>query len=164
MCMTIPEEGETMMVSRRDWLLLSAGMLVAGVPAHALLPSAPKPRLTVWKSPSCGCCKEWVKHMEQAGFEVVTKDQEDVQPIKRQYGVSSKLASCHTGVVNGYVIEGHVPGDLVQKVLKERPRIVGLAVPGMPAGSPGMEVGGRKDPFEVVAWDAKGNTTVYAKR
>ena len=153
-----------MKVSRRDWLQACAGVLVAGVPAQTLLAAAPKPKLTVWKSPSCGCCKEWVKHMEKAGFEVVTKDQDDVQPIKRQYGVSSKLASCHTGVVNGYVVEGHVPGDLVQKMLKERPRIVGLAVPGMPAGSPGMEVGARKDPYDVVAWDAKGNTTVYAKR
>lgn len=151
------------MVSRREWLLAAAGVLVAGVPASTLL-AAPKPRLTVWKSPSCGCCKEWIKHMESAGFEVIAKDQDDVSPIKRQYGVSSKLMSCHTGVVNGYVIEGHVPADLVQKMLKERPRIVGIAVPGMPAGSPGMEVGGRKDPYDVVSWDSKGNTKVYAKR
>ena len=103
-----------------------------------------------------------MKHLEANGFTVTSKDMDDVQPIKDDLGVSAKLASCHTAVVDGYVIEGHVPASDVQRLLKERPKIVGLAAPGMPPSAPGMDQPG-KTPYDVLAFDAKGNTTVWAK-
>ena len=125
---------------------------------------APAPVVTVYKSPSCGCCTKWVDHMRASGFEVVVKDMDDVTPIKNEAGVPKALRSCHTAVVSGYTLEGHVPADLVQKLLKEKPKsTAGLAVPGMPMGSPGME-GPRKDAYEVVAYGPDGKTRVYAKR
>lgn len=150
------------MVTRRDWLKLAAGTLAIGLPGALGALEAP-PTIAVWKSPSCGCCKNWITHMEQNGFRVTVHDVANLEPIKRQHGVTASLASCHTGVINGYVIEGHVPADLVQRLLKERPRIAGLAVPGMPQGSPGMETG-RKDAYDVIAWDARGRTSVFASR
>lgn len=120
--------------------------------------------VTVYKSPTCGCCTKWVDHMKAAGFEMVVKDVEDVTPLKEEAGVPAALRSCHTAVVNGYTLEGHVPADLVQKLLKEKPKnTAGLAVPGMPMGSPGME-GPRKDAYEVIAYTARGETSVYAER
>lgn len=121
------------------------------------------PALAVYKSPSCGCCRAWVDHMRKAGFAVTAHDVDDLSPIKRQFGVPEALESCHTGYVGGYVVEGHVPADVVRRALAERPGIRGLAVPGMPSGSPGME-GGRVDRYDVVAFDRAGTTRVYARR
>lgn len=132
-----------------------------GVAASAQT-AAPQPAIVVYKSPSCGCCKAWMDHLTENGFKVTGKDVDNVQPIKDDVGLPAKLASCHTAIVEGYVVEGHVPAGDIKRMLKERPRIVGLSAPGMPNGSPGMETG-RKDPYDVVAFDAKGNTTVYAK-
>lgn len=130
----------------------------------AVAPAAVAPVITVYKSPSCGCCAKWVAHMEQAGFTVDVHDMDDVTPVKDEVGVPKPLRSCHTAVVEGYTLEGHVPADLVQKLLKERPeQTAGLAVPGMPMGSPGME-GPTKDAYNVVAYTASGATSVYAKR
>ncbi len=128
-------------------------------------PAAPGvlPVITVYKSPSCGCCTLWVDHVKEAGFEVVVNDIHDLSEIKAGAGVPARLQSCHTAIVDGYALEGHVPADLIQRMLAERPAVAGLAVPGMPMGSPGME-GPRKDPYDVVTFDAKGETTVYAKR
>ncbi|HXI20308.1 MAG TPA: DUF411 domain-containing protein [Gemmatimonadales bacterium] len=136
-----------------------------GVSAAALPPSFHRtaPVVTVYKSPTCGCCEQWVEHMRAAGFTVKAVDVADVSPYMAELGVPRSLASCHTAIVDGYVIEGHVPADLVHKLLKERPKIAGLAVPGMVTGSPGME-GNRKDPYDVIAFDLKGKTAVYAKR
>jgi len=120
--------------------------------------------VTVYKSASCGCCKNWLEHMRSHGFEVKALDVEDLETVKKTYGVPTSLASCHTGLVGGYVIEGHVPGDVVARLLRERPKVVGLAVPGMPAGSPGMEQPGRRDPYSVVSFDAAGRQTVYERR
>ena len=95
-------------------------------------------QMTVYKSQYCGCCKTWIKHMEENGFEVKVVETEQLDPIKQQHGITPQLASCHTGVVNGYVVEGHVPAADVQKMLKEKPAIRGLTIPGMPANAPGM--------------------------
>jgi hypothetical protein len=103
-----------------------------------------------------------MEHLTENGFKVTGKDMDNVQPIKDDVGLPAKLASCHTAIVDGYVVEGHVPAGDIKRMLKERPKIVGLSAPGMPQGSPGMETG-RKDAYDVVAFDAKGNTTVYAK-
>ena len=118
--------------------------------------------ITVYKSPLCGCCTKWEKHMEANGFRVKSVKMDDVRPIKTRYGVAPSLASCHTAVIDGYVIEGHVPAADIKRMLKERPRIQGLAVPGMPSGSPGMEQG-YNDPYEVLSFDNAGNLSVYSK-
>lgn len=119
--------------------------------------------LTVYKSPTCGCCTKWVDHMRAAGFTVTVNDVKSVEPVKREHAVPTDMASCHTALVNGYVIEGHVPVDVVQRLLKERPKVSGIAVPGMPMGSPGME-GPRADNYNVFTFDADGRTAVYDRR
>jgi len=119
--------------------------------------------VVVYKSPTCGCCKEWVKHMQANGFTVVTHDVANIIPYKTVNGVPATLGSCHTARVDGYVIEGHVPANDIKRLLKERPPVVGLSVPGMPNGSPGMEQGGRKDRFDVLTFDKQGKTGVYAR-
>jgi hypothetical protein len=123
------------------------------------------PEVTVYKSPTCGCCAEWVAHLRRHGFRVKTEDVADVQPVKVRHGVPGGLQSCHTALVGGYVIEGHVPADLVERLFRQRPPVVGLAVPGMPVGSPGMEVpGARADRYQVVTFDRSGQTAVFATR
>lgn len=117
--------------------------------------------VTVYKSPTCGCCKAWMEHMEEAGFTVVAHDMNDVSPVKREHGVTGDLASCHTALVGGYVLEGHVPAADVKRLLAERPAVAGLAVPGMPMGSPGME-GMYSDKYNVVAFDTAGGRKVFA--
>ena len=116
----------------------------------------------VYKSPTCGCCKKWVKHLQDNGFEVKSHDVKNVVPYKIKYGVTRPLASCHTARVGGYTIEGHVPAADIKRLLKEEPKVTGLAVPGMPMGSPGME-GHRKDAYSVFSFDATGNMKVFAK-
>lgn len=126
---------------------------------------APKTAVTVYKSASCGCCKNWVEHMRKAGFEVTPLDVENIGEIKAKYGVPTEVASCHTAVVDGYVVEGHVPSDVVLRFLRERPQVVGIATPGMPVGSPGMEdPSGRTEPYNIVTFDKSGKHTVYDRR
>lgn len=143
--------------------LLFAGLAAAALPFAARAASA-LPSVTVYRSPTCGCCGKWVDHLRANGFEVTVRDVADVDAYKHKYGVPRNLASCHTALVDGYVIEGHVPADVVRRLLAERPEVHGLAVPGMPIGSPGMEQGNRRDPYEVVAFDQTGRVTVYARR
>lgn len=119
--------------------------------------------ITVYASPSCGCCHKWVEHLEKNGFAVTVENRNDVTPVKNELGVPRDLWSCHTGVVDGYAIEGHVPADLIRKVLRERPSITGLSAPGMPNGSPGME-GPTKDRYEIIAFGRDGKREVYAVR
>ena len=119
--------------------------------------------IVVYKSPTCGCCKEWVKHLKKNGYEVEVHNKNNVAPIKRELGVPRQLQSCHTAKIDGYVIEGHVPADLITKLRSEKPQISGLAVPGMPMGSPGME-GPRKDAYDIIAFDKGGKTSVFASR
>ena len=141
--------------------LAGSAAVVTVSPLAALRRSAPIP-ITVYKSPSCGCCKSWVTHIEKNGFTAQVHDVDDVTPYKKQYHVPDAMQSCHTAVAGDYVIEGHVPADLIQKVLKEKPAIVGLATPGMPQSAPGMDMG--KTPYEVIAFTRGGKTSVYAKR
>ena len=127
--------------------------------------SSAKPQMTVYKSSTCGCCSKWVEHMQANGFEVKAIDVDDIDKVKHERGVPDSAASCHTAVVNGYVVEGHVPADAVLKVLKEKPPIAGIAVPGMPMGAPGMEVpSGQKAAYTIVSFDKTGKTAVYQQR
>jgi len=119
--------------------------------------------IVVYKSPTCGCCGKWVKHMEDAGFSVDVENRRDLAPIKRDLGIPGRMQSCHTAKVGDYVVEGHVPADLVKRMLDEKPDIKGLAVPGMPMGSPGME-GPRQDPYDVMAIGNDGRVQVFARR
>lgn len=144
------------MKTRLAFLFLSL-VLPPAAPAFA----GDKPLVTVYKSPTCGCCSKWMTHLEENGFAVKGVDT-DMGPIKKKYSVPAKLSSCHTGVVDGYVVEGHVPAKEIKKLLKERPKVTGLAVPGMPIGSPGMEGLFTQD-YEVLTFDAQGKTTVYGK-
>jgi hypothetical protein len=146
-------------------VLALVGLAAAGaVTAVATSGSgAQGPLITVYKSPTCGCCTAWVTHIKRAGFRVELHDTVDVQPVKDRWGVPPDLVSCHTARVDGYVIEGHVPADLVQRLLRERPAVVGIATPGMPMGSPGME-GGEPEPYDVVTFDKEGRTALFARR
>jgi len=118
--------------------------------------------ISVYKSPTCGCCNKWVDHLKDSGFEVKAYNRNDMPQVKQQLGVAPPLQSCHTAIINGYVIEGHVPATDIQRLLSEKPAIHGLTVPGMPMGSPGME-GPRKDRYDVLAIDKQGKTTVFSR-
>ena len=117
--------------------------------------------ITVYRSPSCGCCHAWIEHLEAHGFSVRDVLTEDVSQQKQRLGVPREVASCHTAVIDGYVIEGHVPADDIKRLVSSRRPVAGLAVPGMPAGSPGMEMGERKDDFPVVAFDRDGELSLF---
>lgn len=132
----------------------------------ALAAAAPgATEILVYKSPTCGCCTSWVDYMRANGYRVTVRDVDDPSPIKDESGVPMALRSCHTGIVNGYVIEGHVPAEDVARLLRDKPKVVGLAVPGMVTGSPGMVVPGQSpEHYDVMAFDAQGKTTVFAKR
>jgi hypothetical protein len=141
------------MISRRTFVCATVATLGLGVFSR---PGAKEPPLvSVYKSPACGCCGEWIKHIRANGFRVETRDLADVTPIKSRYGVPYGLGSCHTAVVDGYAIEGHVPAADVLRLLRERPKVRGLAVPGMVAGSPGMEQGAPQ-PYATLAFDDRG--------
>ena len=131
------------------------------LPASTVAPDD-APTMTVYKSPTCGCCSMWVEHMEAAGFDVESVDRDDMGAVKDSLGVPSHLSSCHTGVIGDYVVEGHVPAEHVARMLEEAPDAEGLAVPGMPVGSPGMEMGDRRDPYDVVVFDEAGDGAVFA--
>jgi hypothetical protein len=129
----------------------------------ALVAAADLPTMTVYKSPTCGCCGAWVEHMREAGFTVEVEDVADLAPIKSRLGVPAGMASCHTAVIGDYVVEGHVPADDVRRFLSEATDLAGLAVPGMPAGSPGMEVPGQPAAsYDVMSFGKDGSTRVYA--
>ncbi|HRO59559.1 MAG TPA: DUF411 domain-containing protein [Burkholderiaceae bacterium] len=121
------------------------------------------PLVEVWKSPTCGCCKDWIEHMEAAGFRIEVDDSGNTA-ARARLGIAQKFGSCHTALVGDYAIEGHVPASEVRRLLEERPKAVGLAVPGMPIGSPGMDgpaYGGRQDPYDVLLVQADGSSAVY---
>lgn len=118
--------------------------------------------LVVYKTATCGCCQLWNEHMEGEGFVVVSRDVTDLQAVKDSLGIAPEVSACHTGVVGGYVVEGHVPGREVRRLLRERPDARGIAVPGMPLGSPGMEQGDRRDPYDVLLLASDGPPTVFA--
>ena len=139
-------------------VVASALMTVAA--AEAPRPASAPLTITVYHSPTCGCCKKWVEYLKADGFTVKSIEQADLTDIKAELGVAPKLRSCHTAVIAGYVIEGHVPAADIKRLLSEKPRITGLTAPGMPQSAPGMDSG--KTPYEVLAFDAKGATTVWA--
>lgn len=118
--------------------------------------------IAIYKTPTCGCCTLWVEHLQANGFSPTVSNLNDLTPVKRSNGVPTALQSCHTAVVDGYVIEGHVPAADVRRLLAERPDVAGLAVPGMPIGSPGME-GPNPEPYSVLAFDRNGGTEVFAR-
>lgn len=155
--------------------MIAAGNIVRVITAFALLgllsaysssnaAAAAKPvTIKVYKTPQCGCCKSWVDHVRKNGFQVETVDMPDLSMVKAKYGVKPELQACHTAVVNGYVVEGHVPADVIQKLIRERPAVAGIAVPGMPRGSPGMDAA-FKQAYEVYSFDKSGKAKVYARR
>ena len=146
-----------MQVVRR--LFLKIGLIVALVGTPVLATASD---ITVYKTPSCGCCKKWVSHLEANGLEVKSVDMRDLRLIKSMSGIEPSQASCHTAKVGDYVVEGHVPADDIKRLLKERPDIRGIAVPGMPMGSPGME-GPQKENSDVLSINKDGSTDVYAR-
>jgi hypothetical protein len=147
--------------NRRHWMLGAALWACAPLIAHAQ--TGARPLVEVWKSPTCGCCKDWIKHLEANGFAVRVSDSGNTQ-ARGQLGMPAKFGSCHSARVGGYVVEGHVPAREIRRLLKDRPAALGLAVPAMPVGSPGMdgpEYGGRRDPYEVLLVQPDGRSSVF---
>lgn len=120
-----------------------------------------KPVITVYKDPGCSCCKNWIQYLAKHGYRVDAKDTPDMAGIKRTLGVPERLTACHTALVNGYLIEGHVSAEDIDRLLAQKPRIAGIAVPGMPVGSPGMDAP-RTKRYQVIAFDKAGKTTVFS--
>lgn len=148
---------------RRQIVGLLAGLAGAGLLAGPALAQG-KPRVEVWKDPACGCCGEWVRHLERHGFQVRVRD-EGNQAARGRLGIPKPLGSCHTALVGGYAIEGHVPAADIHRLLRERPAAIGLAVPGMPIGSPGMDggvYGNRKDAYDVLLVSRDGSSSVFS--
>jgi len=141
-------------------LVLAITVVIWAAPKSGM--EAEAEEIVVYKSPTCGCCSKWIDHLRDAGFKVTSRDRRDMSAVKSSVGVNPELSSCHTAVVDGYVVEGHVPAADIKRLLRERPAIVGLTAPGMPMGSPGMG-GSRKDAYEVLSFDADGRTEVFAK-
>ncbi|WP_022729307.1 DUF411 domain-containing protein [Fodinicurvata sediminis] len=147
---------------RRLTVLFLAGSLLLAL-LQLSLPALAAEKLQVYKSPYCGCCEAWVDHMRAAGFAVEVHDVEDLTEIKQSHGITPDLASCHTAVLGDYVIEGHVPAQDVARLLEATPQAKGLAVPGMPLGSPGMEQGERSQPYDVIVFTDSGRQAVFAR-
>ena len=143
------------MNARRSFVFAASAVLVLGMLPAARAQQA-LPPVTVYKSPTCGCCAEWAKHMQASGFRVETREVVDVTPIRRKYGVPDELSSCHTAIVGGYAIEGHVPAADVKRLMREKTKARGLAVPGMVDGSPGMEQGPPKA-YATFVFDERGS-------
>ena len=147
-------------MQRRHLLQLLATSVAT---AYGAVMAQTKPQVEVWKDPNCGCCADWVKHLESNNFVVKVNDTGNTSARKR-LGIADKLGSCHTALVGGYAIEGHVPARDIQRLLKDKPQALGLTVPGMPIGSPGMDgqvYGGRQDPYDVLLILKDGSTRVY---
>jgi hypothetical protein len=142
------------------FLVIALLVFNAGIKAETL--SADKPiDIVVYRSPTCECCGKWLEHMKKNNFNVKDIVTDDVQAIKNKYGVPEAMASCHTAIVDGYVIEGHVPANDIMKLLKTKPKIVGIAAPGMPSGTPGMEMGDRKDSYNVMSFDKENHYKIF---
>lgn len=147
------------MIDRRTMI----GLLAAAIPAAACANPARSAELKIYKSPSCGCCGAWVDHVEASGLSTAVHEMEDVTPVAKKLGVPDAMRSCHTAVIDGYFVEGHVPATDIRKLLRERPRARGIAVPGMPIGSPGMEQSGRRDAFDTMLVLRDGSTRAFVK-
>jgi hypothetical protein len=153
------------LLSRRRLLRATAALPLAGLAGLALAQNTPAalPVLQVWKDPNCGCCQDWVNYLQADGFVVQTFDTGNTA-VRRRLGLPDRYGSCHTGLIGGYVIEGHVNAREIRRLLAEKPQAIGLAVPGMPVGSPGMDgevYGNRRDPYDVVLVLKDGSSRVY---
>ncbi|MDP6435807.1 MAG: DUF411 domain-containing protein [Gammaproteobacteria bacterium] len=148
------------MIGRRK-LLRQLALILGTTPIIGIAETGAGPHVQVYKSRTCGCCNKWIDHLRAAGFAVEASNVEDVDVYKREHGVPVQLSACHTALVDGYVVEGHVPAEDVIRMLRQKPDIAGIAVPGMPLGSPGMEV---PNPvrYETLSFDRDGNTEVFA--
>ena len=151
-------------------VLLTGALMVMQAGAESVwdkpVSATPEPiEIVVYRSPGCGCCVRWEQHLKLHGFKVkdTEMDAVDLNKVKKDHGLTPQLASCHTAMVNNYVIEGHVPANDIKRLLSEKPPIIGLSVPQMPVGTPGMETLDRKDPFKVIAFDSAGNTNVFSE-
>lgn len=159
-------------MTKRSFLILCLPLILLMMAACSPTPTADRadvaPRnagkiIEVHRSPTCGCCEDWIAHLENHGYDTRVKNSQNMSAVKSQHHVPSSLQSCHTAVINGYVIEGHVPVAEIERLLAEQPDITGLAVPGMPLGSPGMDSpGAGTQPYDVIAFDEAGNATVFA--
>jgi len=153
-------------MNRRKLLQTSVALAAATLAGLAGANPPRRPVVEVWKTPSCGCCHDWIRHLQANGFEVKAHDVSDAgkREVRQRLGLADRFGSCHTARVGGYVLEGHVPAREIQRLLHTRPRALGLAVPGMPVGAPGMdgpEYGGRHDPYDVLLVQGGGNATVF---
>lgn len=147
-------------MNRRHLLSVAIGAVaLSALPVRA---ATRLPQVEVFKNPTCGCCGAWVDHMKAAGFDVKVTLVDDTSDSRKRAGIPNRFGSCHTAVVGGYAIEGHVPADEVKRFLALKSNAVGLAVPSMPPGSPGMEMGSRRDPYNVLLIDKSGRDTVFA--
>ena len=156
------------MVSRRGWITQAVGGALVALTGQrawgAAFQHVTSPTLTIFKSRSCGCCQKWVEHIQAHGFTTVVRDEEAMDAVKDTLGVPMSVRSCHTTQVGGYLVEGHVPAEDIKRLLDEQPKVLGLAVPGMPSGTPGMaEPGAPPEPYEVVSFVGNGTTRVYAR-
>ena len=147
-------------MNRRHFLSLAATLATAPVIVRA---QSSAPMVEVWRSPTCGCCGAWIKHLHDHGFVTKVTLVDDTSLVRRLAGIPERLGSCHTAKVGGYAIEGHVPAAQIRKLLAVKPQAVGLAVPGMPLGSPGMEQGGARQPYDVLLVKSDGTTSVFAR-
>lgn len=151
------------MIERRRFLTLVGGLAIAATPLVAAGPARARPPMRVHRDPSCGCCEAWVAHVRKAGYDARIEVAPDLDAVKQRLGVPEALASCHTAEIDGWLVEGHVPAEIIDRLLAERPAIRGLAVPGMPIGSPGMETPGMApEPFRVIAFADGGRMSVFA--
>jgi hypothetical protein len=148
---------------RRFVISLALGSLATA--AFARSPEPELSQLTVYKSPSCGCCSAWVDHLLSAGLsaETIDVDHYELQAVKVRMAIAPELSSCHTAILDGYFIEGHVPADDIKRLIAERPDALGLTVPGMPIGSPGMEMGEEREPFDTLLVLKDGSTEIFAQ-
>jgi hypothetical protein len=142
-------------------LLIPVGLLAQRATVKPAAPAAQA--ITVYKTATCGCCTKWVDHLKAAGFNPTVHVVENMSQVPITKRVPDPLRSCHTATLEGYLVEGHVPADVIKQLLREKPRVEGIAVPGMPAGSPGME-SPNPEPYDVVAFDSTGKTKVFAKK
>jgi hypothetical protein len=161
---------EKSMITRRDWVASLARTVGAGFAIGVFLPGLSRAAtvasstVTVYKDPSCGCCTKWVAHLRAAGMHPLVHDRSDMDALKDSLAIPAALRSCHTAVAGRFVIEGHVPAEDLKRLLATAPRgVVGIAVPNMPAGSPGMEMAGRVDPYDVIAFATDGSTKLFAR-
>ena len=150
-------------LSRRGLMIGAAQALTALALAGTVVATETLPKMTVTRDPNCGCCGNWIEYIKAAGFPVELLELDDVMPLKAKLGVPDALMSCHTAEIGGYVIEGHVPAEAVKRLLVERPKAIGIAVPGMPVGSPGMEVPGQTPQSYEIAIFSAGKQHVFAR-